>query len=299
MQTAQIKKTIISEYKNGTFGKWVGVRIVSSFTPLVVTYVFALGVKVIEDGNPPAQAIKVFALLVVIEMVDHVLRLSSKTRIEAYSEAYLINIQTRLIEDISPTEENKREVTQSIRNLTQPLRRFVDHMNNNGVTAIVSFIAIPVILFFIDVRVFLLQIVLMLIYTIVTIVFSFPYEKNYEAFDQARENYYSELLAEGKVKKLAELVRAKFMKVQNLRFFEWFTLQNVVSIFNFIIIVLVLKDIYAGTKQISDLVLIVGYTAGTKAFLNELTTTVTYNMQVKAGIQRIVAVTEGLVDRVW
>ena len=60
-----------------------------------------------------------------------------------------------------------------------------------------------------------------------------------------------------------------------------------------VVIAILAKDILSDQKQIADLVLIVGYTKESKRFLNEVTASLNRLMQVKAGVERVVSVSEG------
>lgn len=82
-------------------------------------------------------------------------------------------------------------------------------------------------------------------------------------------------------------------KLQNIRFFEWVSVQNLIILFQFIITAIIVIDIVNGFKGISDLVLIVGYTNESKKFLNSITSDLNRIMQVKAGMERVVITSHG------
>lgn len=300
MQTAQISKIVRLEYRyNKKFMFWIYVRIVSAFGPLLATYIFAKGVAAIENELPLQQIIAVFVALMLVEIVDHLLRLSSKTRISICNESTILVLQRKFLKELKPLKKARRRTIQTVRNLSQSLRRFVEYMSNFGISAAVSFASIPAILFFIDKRIFALMMILIAIYLLVTFFFSRIYEKSYERVDRSRENYYAELLTGNNVGIQAHYLVQRYKKLHDVRFFDWFTLQNLVTIFNFIVVIIVVKDIVAGYSQIADLVLIVGYTRESKKFLNEITGSVNAYMQVKAGVERVAAVSEGKVKRIW
>lgn len=83
------------------------------------------------------------------------------------------------------------------------------------------------------------------------------------------------------------------LKLQNIRFFEWASAQNIIIIFQFIITAIVVVDIANGLSGISDLVLIIGYTNESKKFLNSITGDLNRFMQIKAGVERLVVTSHG------
>ena len=84
-----------------------------------------------------------------------------------------------------------------------------------------------------------------------------------------------------------------FKKLQNIRFFEWTSVQNIFVIFQFAITAIIVVDIVSGFKSISDLVLIIGYTKESQKFLNSITSDLNRAMQVRAGIERLVINSHG------
>lgn len=293
MNSAQVKKIIISSFKSKKLFFWFSVRFISSFGPLLITYLFAYGIEVIEEGRSFNDIILVFFALLIVESTEHILRILSKTRIVYLTEFALINIQEDLIKNVSKEDSKRKERVQTLRNLTQSIRRFIIKFKDNGIPAIVSFVSIPIILFFVDVKIFYLQITLMVIYMIITYVFSNIYEKRYESLDHSREDYFSGIHNHNHIDPLASIVRHNVKNINNLIFINWVSLQNIISVFKFVVIFLVVKDIMIGVHNISSLVLIVGYVRKSKIFLNDLTSMFELYMQVKAGIRRVVAVADG------
>jgi ABC-type multidrug transport system fused ATPase/permease subunit len=125
---------------------------------------------------------------------------------------------------------------------------------------------------------------------LVTLVFSRIYERRYEGFNKSREYYYAEMQISNEVDDEAEYIRKRIKEVNDVAFFEWTTLQSIVTLFQFYILYLITKDIFAGTKHISDMVLIFGYTKETQVFLNAITGMIERLMEVRAGAERLVVV---------
>jgi len=79
--------------------------------------------------------------------------------------------------------------------------------------------------------------------------------------------------------------------VESIIFYQWISFQDLIALFQFIVIGMIAIDFINGTKQISDLVLIVGYTNESQGFLNSVTSGVDSIMQIEAGIDRLVETT--------
>lgn len=292
MTSAHIKSITLANFKNKKVIFWVLVRILSAFGPLIATYLFADAVSAIENAKPVTLVLQVVGLLLLVECCEHLLRLSSKTRISGYTESVLIDIHEDLAKDFVVDSPHRKELIQAFRNYTKAIRDLVTYLYNNGLQGFVSFAFIPVILFFIDIKIFFIQIILMLFYMIVTLWFARLYEKKYENFDKSREYYFAALIERNNVEAEASYIRKNSFVVENVTFFNWFTLQNIISFVSVLIFVLVVRDIYNGTKQIADLILIVGYSKETKVFLNDISGSIEKLMQVKAGAERVVAISK-------
>lgn len=292
MNSAQVKKIIINAFKSKRLFFWFFIRFISSFGPLAVTYLFAYGVEVIEEGRGFNDIILVFFALLLVESTEHILRILSKTRVVYMTEYAIINIQEELIKNVPKDDPKRKEHVQTLRNLTQSIRRFVIKFKDSGIPALVSFVSIPVILFFVDVKIFYLQVALMVIYMIITYVSASIYEKRYEDLDHSREDYFSNIHSHNHIDPLAAIVRNNVKNLNDLIFVNWVSLQNIISVFKFITIYLVVKDIMIGAHNVSSLILIVGYVRESKVFLNDMTSMFELYMQVKAGIKRVVSVSD-------
>lgn len=286
---SEVRKSVTKAVLTKDMVLWGMLRSISTFGPLLATYIFAEGIAAIEEGDTLNTIIGVFLVLLVIEVVEHFFRVLSKAKMAYYTESSMIAVQDDLITSINPSDKVRKETIQTLRNLTQATRRFIEFMYNNGLQGIVSLISIPIILYFIDSKIFLLEMILISIYLVFTFYFSKLYEKRFEKFDESREKYFSHLLEKNHVTRQSNVVLKDFRKVKEVFFVDWFSLQSIVSLFIFLMTYLVVKDIFGGFKEISDLVLIIGYAKETKMFLNNTTGAVNSYMEIKAGVERVSA----------
>ena len=290
MTAQEIRKVLIDSLKSKRFVFWLVVRLISTAGPLLATYVFSRGIDALEIGAPFDTVARLFFVLLVVWSTEHVVRVGSKTRLAIFTEVALIEIQEILVSRVPKKIFNRKEIIQSIRNVTQAVRNFSTHFRDSAISGITSFVSIPVILFFIDKRIFAYELCLMGLYLVVTLLFSRLYEKKYELFDKSREYYYGKIQISNDVEEEAEYVRKRIRQVNNVAFGQWTSLQNIIAVAQFGILFIISKDIIAGHKHISDLVLIFGYTTSTGVFLNSITGMMERLMQVKAGIERLIVV---------
>ncbi|HXK52603.1 hypothetical protein H6802_02550 [Candidatus Nomurabacteria bacterium] len=287
MTARLIRNYLIKFFFTREYNLYILLRLICTLGPLLVTFLFSLGIYRIEQRMSLSEIVLPLALILVTEIIEHLVRVGSKSLISFTTEKKLVEVQTDFLITFSPKEKDRMEVVQAVRNLTHAIRRFVTHMIDDGFQGIVEFILIPFILLLIDVRVFYLEVSAISFYIISSYFLSRHYEVLYEKFDQVREKYYSRLLVNDRVKSYAEKVWGKYGDVQSFRFISWFSLQSLVSFFKLSILLLVVRDVFMGTKQISELVLIAGYVVSTKKFLNDVTNIFEYYMEIKAGTRRL------------
>src|SRR3989344_5210639 len=211
-----ISSLIIKSLKNRPFIFWFLIRIVSTAGPLVTTYLFASVVSALENKKGIEEILVILGILLGVQIVENFLRLLSKTRIEYYSSRLVITLHQVLLSSSSNSRPPRKELVQAVINLCQSLDRFILYLKETGISGVVHFFIVPVILFFI-----------------------------------------------------------------------WGSLQNIVAVFQFLVPLVVVADVIAGTRQISDLVLVVGYTKESQGFLNNFTSAYEKFMEVDAGIERL------------
>lgn len=291
MKSAQIVLTIVKEFRNRKFWLWILVLTISATGPLLGTYVFSEGIAALETNKTLSYALLIFFLYFTILGVEAVFRIGSKTKIHAFLETAIVSIEKNFVTKFTARDKSRRKVIQATRNLTDAINVFSTHFINTGISGLVSFITVPLLLLFIDVRIFILEILLMTIYLTGTYLFGKKYERQFENYDAAKENYFTTMFKTNNFEKEAGKRVKQMELLQNIRFFEWASLQNLILFFKFLVVFIVTIDIFNGLKNISDLVLIVGYTNQSQNFLNSVTGVIERFMEVVAGVDRLVIVT--------
>ncbi len=298
VNTAQLRRYIFISYKTQKIKFWFGIRVIESFATIVLTYIFSQGIAALENTEPVSAVVQIFVTYTAVAVLSHFLRIASKTRLTFYNEVLLVKMQKELMVKLDPVDDLRKRTLQAVRNLTRSLRTFVIFMLDNGITGVVGFIAIPVLLYFIDTKIFYIEMLMIIMYLLLTYIFSFRYGKIYETYDSAREKYFSSFNLTNKVNRLAKSVITTEKSIEDYRFLTWFMLQSLISTFQLLIFIVVVHDVVNGTKQISELVLISGYTLESKTFLNSVTTGFEHLMEVNAGVRRVVAVSQKRVSSI-
>jgi ABC-type multidrug transport system fused ATPase/permease subunit len=293
MKPAYVTYTIYKAFKQRKIFWWGILLTISATGPLLTTYMFSQGVGALEANLPLKHVLTLFFGVLAISSVEIFMRMAAKTRVNYYVEAALIKLQLEFLKNVKVRGKNRKPTVQSIRNLTRSLQLFTEHFINTGVSGFVSFVSVPFILFFIDKRIFFVELALMLIYLVATFIYAHKYEKLYERYDETRESYFIKMSTSNKISGRGRRMAQAIHKLQNIRFFEWASVQNIYVIFQFVITAIIVVDIVNGHKGISDLVLIIGYTKESQKFLNSVTSDLNRAMQVRAGIERLVINSSG------
>ena len=274
-------------FKDKRFLLWSLLLVISATGPLITTYLFSQGVAAIENNLHIRQVMWLFFLVLTVSAVEIFARLAAKTRIHYLVDDCLITLQLEFLKHVKLRSKKRRPTVQSIRNLTRSIQNFTTHFINNGVSGLVSFVSVPFILYFIDKRIFYIEIALIIIYLVLTIFYSYKYEYQFERYDESREKYFLKMGSSNNVAHRGRAMAKSILLLQNIRFFQWASVQNIVVIFQFIITAIIVVDIVNGFMGISELVLIIGYTNQSKTFLNSITGDLNRFMQVRAGIERL------------
>lgn len=291
MKSAQVVYVILKELNTKNIWFWVWILIFSATGPLIATYIFSRGIAALETGADIYFALFVFFVYFSVLSIETFLRIGAKTRIYMHLEEVIVSIEKTFVNHFPVRDKHRSKIIQAARNLADSLSIFSSHLIESGIAGLVSFISVPILLFFIDIRIFVLELVLMFTYIAGTYLFGKKYEKQYEGFDAAKESYFTKMNKTNNYNEEGKERIKEMHFLQNIRFKEWVTLQNLIIVFKFLVIILLVTDILNGLKSISDLVLIIGYTNQSQSFLNSVTGVIERFMEVFAGVDRMVIVT--------
>lgn len=271
-----IKKTKITLFlifkiiKNKTrFYFWFFVRFISSLFPLLAIYLYSQVIGSIENRAELRSIFSLVLIILFVRIVDNLLRLKSLYKLQECISQIGFDIHNFFIKDLrASNKEERHQCVQAIRNFSDASSLTLSLFRQPGIDSIVSLVMIPIILFFVDLRVFVLEVAYILIYLLLDYYTTQKYIKLRDAQNTKTENYYAKLQMSNDVELEQKTYTRHFTRLSNWNFLEWFLIQGSAVFFYCLILGFGILSIYNGDKQISDLVLIVGYVSSTQAYLN-------------------------------
>ena len=127
---------------------------------------------------------------------------------------------------------------------------------------------IPLILLFVDFKIFILEVVYIIIYYFIDYYTTQHYVNFKDIQNTKTEIYYAKLQEVDDVDLEQKTFSRHFSRLSNWCFTEWFTLQNTAVFFYILIFSYLIVSVSLGNKLISDLILVMSYIASTQANLN-------------------------------
>lgn len=250
---------------------WYFVRLLSALLPLYTIYLFGQSIRLLEQNAEPRRLLNQILLVFLVRFVDNISRLLSIHCLEYYIQQTELSIHQFLIFGLKTKPKNLRHQTiQAIRNFGEAIRTTLFMIRQPGLDGLVSFVAVPVILYFLDFKVFILNLAYMIIYYTIDVFTTERYAKLKNTQNSFNEAYYARLQDSNNVQNQRASFLSHLKKLCRWGFVEWNLLQNTAVFFYVLILSYLLSSVHLGQKQISDLVLIIGYISTTQVFLNNI-----------------------------
>jgi len=251
---------------------WLLIRFLSATLPLVTIYQFSHLIKLIEQGSDLRSLIYYLFLIFFVRLLDNLFRLRSTTRLDYLINNISFDIHNFFLIDFKPqTKEDRHASIQAIRNFADATARTLTIIKQPGLDSFVSILFIPVALYLVDFRSFVLIVVYISIYALINFYTSQHYKELRDIQNTKTENYFAKLQETNDVD-LEQLSYTRHQqRLSNWNFIEWFALQNTAVFFYFLFLLYQIFLVSTGTSHVSDLVLIVGYVTQTQTFLNSFT----------------------------
>jgi len=250
---------------------WYLVRVFSALLPLYTIYLFGQAIKLLENHASIKQLFCHLLLILFIRLLDNFTRLISVHKIEYLIFEIEFSIHQFLLLGLKAKNKQKRHQTvQAVRNFSEAVRNTFAIIRQPGIDGLVSFISIPIILYFLDFKVFIAEIAYVVTYYFIDIYTTERYSRLRNKQNAYTETYYARLQDSNKVSKERQSFLSHLKKLCNWGFWEWNYLQDTAVIFYSLILFYLIYTVSIGQKQISDLVLIMGYITSTQAFLNNI-----------------------------
>jgi ABC-type multidrug transport system fused ATPase/permease subunit len=248
---------------------WFFIRFLSSLLPLLTIYLYSRVIENIETKVIFSTLFFLILITLLVRLIDNFLRLKSIFKLDECISDIGFDIHNFFTKDLhTKDKEERHQSIQAIRNFSDASSITLTLFRQPGIDSIVSLSIIPVILWFVDLRVFVLEIVYILIYMIIDYYTTQRYVKLRDLQNTKIETYYGKLQESNDVELEQKTFSRHFTRLSNWNFIEWFVLQNGAVFFYCLILAYSIIAVYSGYKQISDVVLIMGYIASTQTYLN-------------------------------
>lgn len=255
--------------KKPRFLFWVIVRFISAIFPLITIYLFSRTINLIEIKSDFSIVFFSIIVIFIIRVVDNFTRLKSITKLDECVSDIGFDIHNYFISGINPENKLARhESIQTIRNFADSTSWMIRLFRQPGIDSVISLISIPIILIFIDFKIFILEIAYIIIYFFIDYYTTQRYVDLKDIQNTKTEIYYAKLQETNDVDLEQKSFSRHFSRLANWCFTEWFTLQNTAVFFYLFIFAYLITAVSGGTKLISELVLIMSYVASTQDCLN-------------------------------
>ncbi len=251
---------------------WMFVRLVSAILPLVTIYQFSHLIKLIENHATVDTLIYYVVIIFCVRILDNFLRIRSTTKLDFLISNISFDIHNFFLIDFNPLSKIDRHVSiQAIRNFADATIKTLTLLKQPGLDSLVSILFIPVALFFLDFKSFVIVVAYISIYGLINYFTSQRYKELRDIQNTKTEAYYAKLQESNDVDLEQFTFTRHFQRLSNWNFLEWFALQNTAASFYSLFLVYQTYLVTIGTSHISDMVLIVGYVTQTQTFLNSFT----------------------------
>lgn len=248
---------------------WAFIRFLSAILPLVTIYQFSHVIKLLEIKASIETLVLNLILIFIVRIIDNFLRLRSIVRLEYEISCISFDIHNFFLSDLkTETKAERHEVVQSIRNFAEASSTSLNLIKQPGIDSFVSILFIPIILLFLDFRIFILNIAYILIYYAVDYYTTQRYAYLKNILNVHTETYYAKLQDSNDFELEQTSWSRHFRRLANWGFTEWNLLQNTAVFFYSLTLLFLVYFVLTGENQISDLVLIIGYVSQTQVYLN-------------------------------
>lgn len=267
---------------------WLGVRFLSAILPLITIYQFSEVIKQIETKQETSQILLSVALIFLVRLLDNFLRLKSVTRLEYEISNITFDIHKFFLFELNTsTKEERHACIQAVRNFTEASSTTLNLIKQPGIDSLVSLICIPIILYILDFNVFIVTCAYILIYYFIDYYTTQRYADLKDILNNKTELYFAKLQDSNDFELEQKTWSRHNHRLTNWGFHEWSLLQNTAVFFYSVIFLYLVYLTSIGAKQLSDVVLIMGYITQTHLLLNSFSTIQDSLTDMHVGLERL------------
>ena len=251
---------------------WSFVRFVSAVLPMVTIYQFSHVIKLIESKTNLQDLFYYLVLIFAVRLVDNFLRIRSTTKLDQVISNLTFDIHRFFLIGFNPeSKEDRHASIQAVRNFADATAKTLTLFKQPGIDSLVSILFIPVALFVVDLRSFVIIVVYISIYSLINFYTSQRYKELRDFQDTKTEAYFAKLQESNDIDLEETTYSRHFQRLANWNFTEWLALQNTAFFFYSLFLLYEIYLVVIHSSEISDLVLVMGYVTQTQTFLNSFT----------------------------
>jgi hypothetical protein len=271
-----------------SFFFWLCIRFISAIFPLITIYQFSEVIKQIEQRQSLHQiSVSVF-LIFIVRIVDNFLRLKSITKLEYEISSISFDVHNFFLSDLqADSKEDRHTAVQAIRNFSDACSTTLNLIKQPGIDSLVSLIFVPAILFALDFHIFILTIAYILVYYFIDFYTTQRYGQLKDILNNKTELYYAKLQDDNDFDLEQSTWSRHFHRLTHWGFVEWTLLQNIAVFFYSAIFLYLIGLTATGVKQLSDVVLIMGYVTQTQVLLNSFSSIQDSFTDMHVGLERL------------
>jgi hypothetical protein len=248
---------------------WLFVRFVSAILPLITIYLYSLVVRQLETKLSLSIVILTVIITFANRLLDNYLRLLSTSRLENVISKISFDIHNYFLSDLtSKSKEDRHAAVQAIRNFSDASSVTLNLIKQPGIDSVVSFLFIPFILLSQDFPSFIMTLSYIIVYTAIDAYTTQRYAQLKDIQNSKTEAYYAKLQDSNDFDLEQTSYNRHFNRLCKWEFTEWFALQNSAVFFYCLNLLYLVYMVSTNQKDLSDLVLIMGYVTQTQTFLN-------------------------------
>ena len=267
---------------------WTIIRFISAVLPLITIFLYSQVIEQLELILPLKTITLTILLIFIVRVIDNFLRLKSISKLEELINGLSFDIHTYFLSELKSESRAERNATvQAIRNFSDAASTTLNLIKQPGIDSIVSLIVIPIILFFVDFPSFVITMAYSVTYFFIDIYTTQRYSELKDIQNTKTEAYYAKL-QETKDFDLEQISFTRhFRRLSNWSFNEWSFLQNTSVIFYVINLFYLVISVYNGNKDLSTLVLIMGYITQTQTYLNAFSNIMDSTTDMNVGLRHL------------
>lgn len=248
---------------------WTVIRFVSAIFPLITIFLYSRVIKLLEIKAPFSMLGVTLLLILLSRFIDNYLRLLSISKLEYLISNLSMDIHNFFLLDHQPATKAERAVTlQAVRNFSDAAATTLNLIKQPGIDSLVSLIFIPLILFIADFPAFVITFAYILSYYFIDYFTTQRYSHLRDIQNSKTEAYYAKMQENNDFDLEQISYNRHFRRITFWSFKEWSFLQGASVIFYFLTLVYLVFAVLRGEKNISDLVLVMGYATQTQTYLN-------------------------------